>query len=113
MRLTTSTMGTLTDLTTDLVVANNNNNRRDPACVGRLVPPSWPRSPLGLVAYIAYIFQWGCDGNSLQYCRWEQLLVFLTISWKMTGAQFAFYLLPVSGPVSLLDVDVGSVLGRR
>ena len=27
----------------------------------------------------------------------------------MTGAQFAFNLLPVSGPVSLLDVDVGSV----
>ena len=29
----------------------------------------------------------------------------------MTGAQFAFYLLPVSGPISLLEVDVGS-LGR-
>ena len=27
----------------------------------------------------------------------------------MTGAQFAFYLLPVSGPISLLEVDVGSV----
>ena len=24
--------------------------RRDPACVGRLAPPSWLRSPLGLVA---------------------------------------------------------------
>ena len=28
------------------------------------------------------------------------------------GAQFAFYLLPVSDPVSLLKVDVGSVPGR-
>ena len=28
--------------------------------------------------------------------------------WKMTGAQLAFYILPVSGPVSLLEVDVGS-----
>ena len=27
----------------------------------------------------------------------------------MTGAQFTFYLLPVSGPISLLEVDVGSV----
>ena len=25
----------------------------------------------------------------------------------MTGSQFAFYLLPVSGPVGLLEVDVG------
>ena len=37
--------------------------RRDPACVGRLAPPSWPRSPLGLVACIAYVFQWGYDGK--------------------------------------------------
>ena len=51
--------------------------------------------------------------SSLQYCRSEQLLVFLAISWKMTGAQFAFYLLPVLGPVSLLEVDDGSVSGRR
>ena len=29
------------------------------------------------------------------------------------GAQLTFYLLPVSGPVSLLEVDVGSVPGRR
>ena len=33
---------------------------------------------------------------------------FLAISWKMTEA-----LLPVSGPVSLLEVDVGSMPGRR
>ena len=52
-------------------------------------------------------------GSSLQKCRSEQLLVFLEISWKMTGAQFALYLLPVLGPVSLLEVDVGSVPGRR
>ena len=31
--------------------------RRDPACVGRLAPPSWLRSPLGLVACKAYAFQ--------------------------------------------------------
>ena len=30
---------------------------RDPACVGRLAPPSWLRSPLGLVACKAYVFQ--------------------------------------------------------
>ena len=35
------------------------------------------------------------------------------ISWKMTEAKFALYLLPVSGPVILLEVDVGSVPGRR
>ena len=29
----------------------------------------------------------------------EQLLVFLAISWKMTGAQLEFYLLPVCSPV--------------
>ena len=28
------------------------------------------------------------------------------------GAQFAFYLLPVSDPISLLEVDVGSVPRR-
>ena len=32
---------------------------------------------------------------------------------KMTGAQFSFYLLPVSGPISILEVDVCSVPGRR
>ena len=40
-------------------------------------------------------------------------IFFLAISWKMTGAQFVFYLLLVSGPVSLLEVDVGSVPDRR
>ena len=29
------------------------------------------------------------------------------------GAQLAFYLMPVSGPISLLEVDIGSVPGRR
>ena len=43
----------------------------------------------------------------------SEQLVFLAISWKMTGAPFAFYILPVSGPVSLLEVYVGSVPGRR
>ena len=37
--------------------------RWDLACVGRLAPPSWPRSPLGLVPCIAYVFQWGYDGK--------------------------------------------------
>ena len=31
--------------------------------VGRLSPPSWPTCPLGLVACIAYVFQWGDDGK--------------------------------------------------
>ena len=87
--------------------------RRDPVCTGRLAPPSWLRSPLGLVVCKAYVFQWGYDGKQPSIVPSEQLLVFLAISWKMTGAQFAFYLLPVSGPVSLLEVDVGSVPGRR
>ena len=37
--------------------------RRDPVCVGPLAPPSWLRSPLGLVACKAYVFQWGYDGK--------------------------------------------------
>ena len=37
--------------------------RGDPACVGRLAPPSWLKSPLGLVACIAYVFQWVYDGK--------------------------------------------------
>ena len=36
---------------------------------------------------------------------------FLAIGWKMTGTQLAFYVLPVSGPVNLLEVDVCSVPG--
>ena len=52
-------------------------------------------------------------GSSPQKCSSEQLLVFLAIGLKMTGAQFAFYLLLVSGSISLLEVDVGSVQGRK
>ena len=56
-------------------------------------------------------------GDLIIHCRQPgrggQLLVFLAISWKMARAQFAFYLLPVSGPIILLEVDVGSVPGRR
>ena len=37
--------------------------RRDPVCIGRLAPPAWLRSPLGLVACKAYVFQWGYDGK--------------------------------------------------
>ena len=87
--------------------------RRDPACVGRLAPPSWLRSPLGLVACIAYVIQWGYDGN-------QPSMVSLRTTSRLSGnkleddrAQFAFYLLSVSGTVSLLEVDEGSVPGRR
>ena len=52
-------------------------------------------------------------GSSLESCRSEQLLVLLAINGRMTGAQFAFYLMPISGSVSLLEVHVGSVPGRR
>ena len=79
----------------------------DPACVDRLAPPSWLRSPLGLVGCIAT-----SSSGDMMY-RSEQLLVFLAISWKMTGAQFPLYLLPVSGPVTLLEVDIGSVPAIR
>ena len=36
---------------------------------------------------------------------------FLAISWKMVGTQLAFYHLHVSGPVSLIEGDVGYVPG--
>ena len=49
-------------------------------------------------------------GSSLQYCRSEQLLVFLEFSWKMMGAQLAFYLLPLSDPGILLEFDKGEVV---
>ena len=52
-------------------------------------------------------------GSNLQLCHSEQLLVFLAISWKITRAQLAFYLLPVVGAISLPEVDIGSVPGRR
>ena len=39
--------------------------RQGPTCVGRLVPPSWPGSLLGLVLCRAYVFQWGYDGKLL------------------------------------------------
>ena len=87
--------------------------RRGPACVGRLAPPSLPGTPLGLVSCIAYVFQWRYDGKQPSILSLGPLLVFLAISWKLTGAQLAFYLVSVSGLVSLLDVDVGSVPGGR
>ena len=62
---------------------------------------------------IAYVFQWGYDGKQPSIVSLGTVLVFLAISWKMTGAQLAFHILPVSGPVSLLEVDVGSVPGGR
>ena len=42
---------------------STNRARGDPACVGRIAPPLWLRSPLGRVACIAYVFQWGYDGK--------------------------------------------------
>ena len=36
---------------------------RDPVCVGRLAPPSWLRSPLGLIACKDYVSQWEYDGK--------------------------------------------------
>ena len=40
-----------------LVISSFIVDSREPACVGRLAPPSWLRSPLGLVACKAYVFQ--------------------------------------------------------
>ena len=37
--------------------------RRPTHAGSRLAPPSWLRSPLRLVACIAYVFQWGYDGK--------------------------------------------------
>ena len=31
----------------------------------------------------------------------------------MTGAQLAFYFLPIFGSISLFEVDIGSVPGRK
>ena len=83
-----------------------------PACVGCLAP-SWPGSPLGIVACIAYVFQWGYD-------RKQPSIVSLGTTSRLSGNQLeddgsslALYLVPVSAPVSLLNVDVGSVPGGR
>ena len=38
--------------------------------------------------------------------------MFLASRWKMKGGQLAFYLLPGSGPISLIEVDVGSMRAR-
>ena len=86
--------------------------RRDPVCVGRLSPTSWLRPPLGLVACKTYVFQWGYDGN-------QPSIVSLGTTSRLSGNQLeddgssVCVLLPVSGPVSILEVDVGSVPGRR
>ena len=77
--------------------------RRDPVCVGRDAPPTWLRSLLGLVACKAYIFQWGYDGK-------QPSIVSLGRTSRLSGNQLK---MTVSGPVSLLEVDVGSVPGRR
>ena len=42
----------------------------------------------------------------------QLFIALVTISWKMTGAQLAFYLLLVSGLVTLFDVNVGSMPGK-
>ena len=87
--------------------------RRDHACICRINSPPWPGIPLGLVACIAYVFQWGYDGN-------QPPMVSLGTTSSISGNQLeddrssvAFYLLSASGLVSLLEVDVGSVPGGR
>ena len=52
----------------------------DPVCVGRLAPPSWLRSPLGLVACKAYVVQWGYDGK-------QPLIVSLGTTSRLFGNQ--------------------------
>ena len=55
-------------------------SRRNPACVGRLAPPSWLRSPLGLVACTAYVFQWRYDGK-------QPSIVLLGTTSRISGNQ--------------------------
>ena len=59
----------------------------------------------------AYVFQWGYDGRLPSIVSLGTISRLSGNSWKMTGTLLAFYLLLVSGPVSLLEVDVGSVPG--
>ena len=54
--------------------------RRDTTCVGRLAPPSWLRSPQGLVACVSYVFQWGYDGK-------QPTIVSLGTSSRISGNQ--------------------------
>ena len=54
--------------------------RRDPVCVGRLAPPSWLRSPLGLVACKSYVFQLGYDGK-------QPSIVSLGTTYRRSGNQ--------------------------
>ena len=51
---------------------------RVPACVGRLAPPSWSGSPLGLVC-IAYVFQWETAFNSVARNNFASL-------WQSVGS---------------------------
>ena len=73
--------------------------------IGRLAPPSWLRSPLGLVACKAYVFQWGYDGK-------QPSIVSLGTTSRLSGNK-----LEDDGssfcPIRLLEFDVGSVPGRR
>ena len=48
-------------------------------------------------------------GSSLQYVGRINFSSFC----QSVEAQLAFYLLPASGPMNLLEFDVGSVPGRR
>ena len=54
--------------------------RRQPACVGRLALSSWLRSPLGLVACKAYVFQYGYDGK-------QPSIVSLETTSRLSGNQ--------------------------
>ena len=86
--------------------------RRDPACVGRLAPPSWLRSPLGLVACVAYVFQWGYDGKQPSIVSLETASRLSGNQLEDDGSSACVLSPPVSGPISLLEVDMGSVPGR-
>ena len=53
---------------------------REPECVGRIAPPSWLRSPLGLVACNAYVFQWVYNGK-------QPSIVSLVTTSRLSGNQ--------------------------
>ena len=85
----------------------------DPAYLGRLAPPSLLISPLGLVACIAYVFQWGYDGK-------QPSIVSLGTTSRLSGNQLeddgssaCVLSLACIGSSLLLEVDVVSVPGRR
>ena len=87
--------------------------RRDPVYVGHLAPPSWLRSPLKLVACKAHVFQWGYDGNQPSIVSLGTTSRLSANQLEDDGSSVCVLSLPVSDPISLLEVDVDSVPGRR